>query len=530
MSRAALMASLRRAYKITRASLKTGIPADEIADIVRQKMTRRRFLYGGLGLASAISAMMWHGEPSSAAFAKIPKVLVVGAGIAGLVAAYRLSQAGVPVDIIEARNRVGGRIHTVQNVAGTSVPVDLGGEFIDTNHTSLRNLAKELGLEIVDLYAIDSNLRSGISYFDGRIISEKEILQWLPPLVQKIERDLAAIGKAPINYRTKNQVAIKLDNISITQYLESAQIHPILKAILEKTYTGLYGQETRIQSSLNMLLFISTDTNSYEPLGESDERYQIVGGNDRIIRSLAQVLKNSIELETELEAIATQSDGRYRVSLRSGIRSSERIYERILLALPFSTLRDISLNVDLPVLKKKAIAELGYGNNAKLITAYQERIWRTRYNSTGFVATDLNFQSIWEASHYQKGTSGILINFTGGQESLPLGLNSPEFQAQKLLFQLENVFPGITSTYRGQPICAYWRREPYTKGSYACYLVGQWTTIAGVEQQRVGNLFFAGEHCSPLFQGYMEGGCRTGEISAADILRSLGLKKIVTEH
>ncbi len=99
MSRSALMASLRRAYKITRASLKTGIPAEEIADIVGQKVTRRRLLYGGLGLVSAISAMMWHGEPSSAAFAKIPKVLVVGAGIAGLVAAYRLSQAGVPVDI-----------------------------------------------------------------------------------------------------------------------------------------------------------------------------------------------------------------------------------------------------------------------------------------------------------------------------------------------------------------------------------------------------------------------------------------------
>lgn len=126
MSRSALMASLRRAYKITRASLKTGIRADEIADIVRDKMTRRRLIYGGLGLASAMSAMMWDGERSSAAFAKLPKVLVVGAGIAGLVAAYRLSQAGVPVDIIEARNRVGGRIHTLHNVADLSIPVDLG--------------------------------------------------------------------------------------------------------------------------------------------------------------------------------------------------------------------------------------------------------------------------------------------------------------------------------------------------------------------------------------------------------------------
>lgn len=98
MARAALLASLRRAYKITQTSLKTGIPADEIVDILQQKTTRRR-LIKGLGLASAISAVICHDSGDSAVSARIPKVLVVGAGIAGLVAAYRLVQAGVPVDI-----------------------------------------------------------------------------------------------------------------------------------------------------------------------------------------------------------------------------------------------------------------------------------------------------------------------------------------------------------------------------------------------------------------------------------------------
>ncbi|MBW4502025.1 MAG: FAD-dependent oxidoreductase [Scytonema hyalinum WJT4-NPBG1] len=525
MARSALMASLRRAYKITKASVETGIPADEIVDILHQKTTRRRLIYGGLGLASAISAVTWHGGADSAAFATIPKVLVVGAGIAGLVAAYRLSQAGVPVDIIEARNRVGGRIYTLQNVAGTSIPVDLGGEFIDTNHTTLRSLAQELGLQIADLYTADKDLIQGTSYFQGRKISEKEILQWFTPLVQKIKQDLAALGKTPVTYGTRNQVAIQLDNTSITQYLNDGQIHPILSEIIQVAYTGLYGREASEQSSLNMLLFIGTDPSSFEITGESDERYQIVGGNDQVPRLLARFLTNSIETGTELEAITTRSDRTYRVSLRSGNRSFERTYERILLALPFTTLRQVSLNVDLPAVKKNAIAQLGYGNNAKLITAYQERIWRTRHNSTAFVSTDLDFASIWEASRYQPGASGVLTNFTGGQKSLPLGLRSPESQAQKLLSQLENIFPGMSSVRQGQPICAYWRREPYTQGSYACYLVGQWTTIAGAEQEQVGKLFFAGEHCSQKFQGYMEGGCRTGEMAAVQILRSLGLKK-----
>lgn len=530
MARARLIASLRQAYKITKASLETGIPPDEIIDILEQKTTRRRLIYGGLGLASAISAVTWHGGSDSVAYSK-PKVLIVGAGIAGLVAGYRLSQAGVPVDIVEARNRIGGRIYTLQNAVGTSIPVELGGEFIDTKHTSLRSLAIELGLAIADLYTADQGLIEGTLYFQGRKVLYQEILPFFIPLVQKIKQDLAALGTTRISYRTRNSFATRLDRTSIAQYLHLAEIDPLLRQRIEVAYTVLYGREATEQSCLNMLLFISTDTSSIELLSESDERYQIVGGNDQVPRLLARFLTNSIETGTELEAINTQSNGSYRVTLRSGSHSSERTYERILLALPFSTLRQVSLNVDLPAVKKKAIAQLGYGNNAKLITGYDEPIWRTRYDSTAFAASDLDFQSLWEASRYQPKVNGVLTNYTGGQKSSRLAQGSAESQAQKLLPQLENIFPGISNVRKkGQTVRTDWAREPYTQGSYACYLVGQWTTIAGSEQQQVGNLFFAGEHCDPLHQGYMEGGCRTGEIAAVQILGSLGLNKSATQQ
>lgn len=531
MTRAKLIASLRQAYKITKASLETGIPTDEIIDILEQKTTRRRLIYGGLGLASAISTVTWHGGSDSAAFGRIPKVLIVGAGIAGLVAGYRLTQAGVPVDIVEARNRIGGRIHTLQNAVGTSIPVELGGEFIDTKHTSLRSLAIELGLTIADLYTADQDLKEGTLYYQGRKILDQEILPLFIPLAQKIKQDLADLGSKSITYRTRNSFAMRLDRTSIAQYLHLAEVDPLLRQRIQVAYTVLYGREATDQSCLNMLLFIGTDTSSIELSSESDERYQIVGGNDQVPRLLAQFLTNSIQTGTELEAIKTQSNGSYRVTLRSGSHSIERTYERILLALPFSTLRQVSLNVDLPEVKKKAIAQLGYGNNAKLITAYDEPIWRTRYRSTAFASTDLDFQYIWEASRYQPGVNGVLTNFTGGQKSSRLAQGSAESQAQKLLPQLENIFPGISNVRKsGQAVRTSWAGEPYTQGSYACYQVGQWTTIAGSEQQQVGNLFFAGEHCDPLNQGYMEGGCRTGEIAAHQILRSLGLNKRMTQQ
>jgi monoamine oxidase len=101
---------------------------------------------------------------------------VVGAGLAGLTAAYRLKQAGVPVDVIEARYQVGGRVRSLPNAAGTQLTAELGGEFIDTDHTTLLRLAKELGLKIVDLLAADKGLIKDTYFFDGRKVPLEEII------------------------------------------------------------------------------------------------------------------------------------------------------------------------------------------------------------------------------------------------------------------------------------------------------------------------------------------------------------------
>jgi len=91
--------------------------------------------------------------------------------------------------------------------------------------------------------------------------------------------------------------------------------------------------------------------------------------------------------------------------------------------------------------------------------------------------------------------------------------------------QLERVFPGISAArLKDNTVRAYWPGEQYSRGSYSCYLVGQWTRMYGVEGERVGNLFFAGEHCSQDYQGYMEGGCETGEAAASEILEDLRLQ------
>lgn len=526
MARSPLIKVLNQAYTVAQISRKSGIPPAEVLGILNERISRRRLIQGGLALAGAAAATTFRRERAVAQLGSSP-VLVMGAGIAGLSAAYRLKQAGVPVNVIEARNRVGGRIRSLPNVAGTKIKAELGGEFIDSNDVCMRGLAKELGFKLVDQFDVLKGLIPTTFFFEGRQISIEEFVQDFAPAAEQIEADLKAIENFE-SYAIPDRATAALDKVSLFDYLERLPTTPTIRKILDVAYILWEGREAQEQSCLNLLYNISIEPGNFSFYGESDERYQIEGGNDQIPRRLADILACSIETGTALESISQLSDGRYQVSLRSGGRSSQRKYERILLALPFSVLRTIELKVDLPPAKTLAINTFGYGSNSKLITAYQSRLWRERYNSNGFVSTDLSFQSTWEATPFAPGPEGLITNYTGGRQGLALGTATPEVQAQRFVAQLEQVFPGVSAQRLPGAVRAYWAGEQYSRGAYSTYLVGQYTQIYGAQGERVGNLFFAGEHCSLESWGFMEGGCQTGEAAASEILEDLGVQADTT--
>jgi monoamine oxidase len=529
MAKSALMAMLQRASSIAQKSIATGIPADELLGMMSDRtanfpISRRQLLHGGLAAAGTVAATTFtrEGEGAFAQQRGRSPILVVGAGIAGLTAGYRLRQGGVRADIIEATNRVGGRIRTIPKVAGTQIFAELGGEFINTGHTTLISLASELGLRAIDLVQAQSGFVEDTFFFDRRRVSLEQLTTDFAPLASKINADLAAIGDE-ISYQDFTEAAERLDNLSITEYLDQAETSTVIRQLLRVAYALEYGRDAEEQSALNLLFLISAEAENFSLYGDSDERYQIDGGNSQIVNRLADKLSGSIEAGTALEAITILPDKRYRVSLRSGQRTFDRTYERVLLTLPFSTLRDVRINVPLPQPKRRAIEQLGYGTNSKLITGYRSRIWRETYQSTASVFTDLGFQNSWEATPYLPTANGLVTNFTGGKKGLAIGSGIPEEQAQRFLRQFERVFPGVSNLRSGKAVRAFWPGERFFKGSYSCYLVGQWTQMYGVEGEKVGNLYFAGEHTSLENAGYMEGGCETGQRAALEILEDLGL-------
>jgi monoamine oxidase len=522
MARTPLFRMVRRSFRLARRSVRTGLPVDEVVDRAREApgITRRQLLggaaaAGGLALVRPFTAWAQPGaDPGH-------RVVVIGAGIAGLTAAYRLRQAGVDVTVFEAQKRVGGRMFSQRDFLPGQV-VELGGELIDTQHWHIRSLAEELEIELDDFVSDGWDVHRDLWFFDGRKLTEKEVVEAFVPISDRILADLAELG-GDVSYATPNG-GEALDRMSIAEWLERAGVEGWMRKLLDVAYTAEVGLEAGEQSALNFLTFIDPNPLPFRIFGDSDERFHVRGGNDRITTTLAERLGDRIVTESRLEAVRKAADGSLVCTVHRGEASREVSAGAVVLALPFTLLREVNLHesLGLPLAKREAIAKLGYGTNSKLMVGFRERLWR-RQGSNGSTLTDLPCQITWETSRLQPGATGILTNFSGGRHGLEVGNGTTEEQALALLPQLEKIYPGIAKTYAGRAERFAWPTFPWTRGSYTCYRPGQWTDFGGVEGEPVGNLFFAGEHCSAVAQGFMEGGCETGEKAARDVLCALGV-------
>lgn len=518
MSRTPLFDMLRRAARLSRASRRPGAPPlDELIAMDRERRSRRSFLKGALavGAAAAIGA-----TPGCSSGGDGTRVAIVGAGIAGLTAAWVLKKAGVIADIYEAAERIGGRMMTATSLLAPGQTTDLGGEFIDSDHTDLLDLVSEMGLDLYDVLApSEVGLKSDAYFFGGVHRTVEEVITAFDPLAAQIAADYDAVGD--VTYKDEAG-GTALDKMSLDVYLDNIGASGWIRDLLAVAYVTEYGLEMSEQSALNFIFLIGTDTTSgFKIFGDSDERYTVKGGSQRVVDEMGKRMADQINLGQRLVRIASDGEG-YTLDfelLETGTTVTVDA-DLVLLAIPFTILREIDIQVDLPPAKKKAIDELGYGTNAKILVGFDKRIWREQGYS-GYTYADLPFQLAWDCSRQQDGDTGGLTLYSGGKPGLAVGQGSAASQAAELMKGMEQVYPGVTATMNGNTARFHWPTYNLCKGSYACYLPGQWTTIAGAEIEAVGNLFFAGEHTSYDFQGFMGGGAQTGRMAAEDMLKVL---------
>ena len=457
-----------------------------------------------------------------------PRVAIVGAGIAGLACAHRLLAHGVAdVTVYEASARLGGRVLSDRK-SFAPLTCELGGELIDSGHSTMLALAQELDIPLHD-YAGDDAADPVLGWFGGQMLRERDVLEGFQPIAAAIDRALAKLTDPEerwVSHDAPNG-GEALDALSIAGWLDSVGASGPVRKLLEVAYEIEYGLPADRSSALNLLLMISTELDRFEPFGSSDERYHAIGGNDLFVHRLGErVGAAHLELGTRLEALRPAgAGGGLALTLTRGGSARDVQADHVVLALPFTMLRKCSLHPDLglPPAQRRAIAELGMGQNAKLMVGFSSRPWRAA-GSSGETFTDLAYQSTWETSRMQPGPAGIITNFVGGAQALAIGAGTAAAQATAFLAGFEQLFPGVTAAAAGRVARFHWPSYPLTEGSYSAYLVGQYVQMAGITGRRAGRLHFCGEHTSVEAQGFMEGGAATGQAAADEVLGDLGVR------
>ena len=251
------------------------------------------------------------------------------------------------------------------------------------------------------------------------------------------------------------------------------------------------------------------------------------GGNDQLISGLAGRLPaGRLHLGQRLVAVRAAGAHRYVCTFESGTATKDVTADHVVLAIPFTTLRLVDLaKAAISPLHRRAIREEPLGSNSKFFLQFGSRVWNAGH-ATGNCYCGGVVQGGWEATNYQPGRAGILAALPGGDTGTEWGSvyrlsgyqgQPPEEMTRAYLAGFDHLFPGVAQAYNGRSYYVWSPGDPHILGAYSYLKVGQYTAFNGIQGQREGNLHFAGEQTSVNFQGYVEGGLRSGYRCAAEV-------------
>jgi monoamine oxidase len=486
------------------------------------RISRRKFIGDTAKTAALVGALGLYQACASSNDKSNTSVVIVGAGIAGLHAGYILKQAGYSVQIFEGSPRVGGRIYTVQNMMGDGLWTEMGGEFIDTDHEDMIALANHFNLPLLDRHAASElQLEEYAYYFNKTHYHLADIIEELNPYADKIKKDIVSISDE-ITFEKHSAIDKKFDNMSIMEYVDQLGMYGWFRDFINYAFTPEYGMEATEQSALNLLTVLDPgDGMNYHLYGSSDERFSVIGGNQKICNALANEMEDQIQANQILTAIS-KNNNQYALNFESNGNSKVVWADFVLLALPFTKLREVDIQFTLPEWKMNAIKNIGYGTNAKLFAGVNDRVWR-KQNYTGYAFSDNGMMNGYDHTQMQNnniGAGGYTI-FLGGKAGVDCGNKGLDELESQYIPALDSIFPGVKNSFNKNFQMWHWPSYAFSKGSYVCYKVGQYTTMSGAAIKPVDNLFFAGEHCSYANQGFMNGGAETGRKAAEAIMAKL---------
>jgi monoamine oxidase len=440
------------------------------------------------------------------------RVVVIGGGFGGLAAAHELSAVGYEVTVVEARNRVGGRVVSFDNfVKGKNV--EGGGELIGSNHPTWVAYADKFGLEFLDVTE-DEDAEAPI-IIGGKRLSEEEagkLWEELDAANALMNEDARGVdADAPWT----SPKAAALDLRSVASWIDAQSISATCRAALHAQIASDNGVSTAWQSYLGQLAQVKGG--GVEKYWSDSETYRCKGGNQQLAQRLAATLsKGAVRLGAAATSVVL-GDKEATVTLADGARVA---CEDVVLAVPPSTWRKIAFEPALP----GALAPQ-MGVNLKVLVAVKERFWREAKLAPDSLS-DGPMAQTWEGTDNQPGDEGAALHaFTGGAAAEIARGWKLEERIDLAVAEMEKIYKGLSKNMLGARFMD-WPGETWTQAGYSFPAPGQVTAMGPLVHAGVGGrLHFAGEHASYAFVGYMEGALNSGAAVAKRIAKRDGVVK-----
>ena len=428
------------------------------------------------------------------------EVIVVGGGLAGLSAATALKERGFYPMVLEARDRLGGRVETKTLRNGQRA--EAGGEFIDgqDTHRNLHGLIRKYGLDL-------EVVRSKMHRFQKGQLSDVKVSD--SHLSSRSKQDIARFWNATDQLARgihrhdplSSPFAANLDHLSVKEWMDRLHLSKEAKDVITEYFHYEFQDPAQVS-----LLFHGQQASLYLEAKEEDtEAYRIKGGNQCLLKAMADSLDHPPKLGQKVEKIDAAGD-RIKVQYPGGTVEGDYV----VVATPLTTLKNIQFNPPLPRAWQEAADQIPYGQHAKAIMSFENPSWQSSpyYN----VKTDLPMGWIWDSSRHQPGSEGTLVAYG----------NRPISSTDAATYkgQVHQVFPEAGNLT--QMVVQQWGQDPFSQGSFCSYAPGQMTAYWRSLRNPHGRIFLAGEHTATEFVTYMEGAAESGLRAATQISRVHG--------
>jgi len=434
------------------------------------------------------------------------RIIVVGAGLAGLSCAYELDQAGFNVILIEARSRPGGRVRTYRDPFADNLYAEMGAEYVDSTDTYVKEYCKKFDLKVLPAKQYDGVYVRGQRLTMKGLRSGADVLPFKGTLkgklfgqeVQYIQKWIDLVKKKGV---TSPEVQA-LDKMSVEEILKYGGAP---KDIIDLyTYTNAT-EETTVPSKMSALNMVLANT-KISSFNENTVEGRIFGGNDQLPRIFAKKLGSKIKYNRSLQRLDFDSKG-----VTATVKENEKLTSitaiKCVLAIPASILKNININPGFSTEKTNCIKTQQYGHAMKIAMQYRRRFWDDKNSIGQRVFTDTSLRRIYHFSIDQPGPRGILLSFTSGEDAIKLG----RLDENKRMKIAQNTCKNIWSEspqYWEKGITKYWNEDPWVKASYSVDGIGQ-KDFREILAKPEGPVFFAGEHTA-IQRASMNGAIESG--------------------